>query len=441
MPIRKIVCRGETRLFIDIRYMTKTGHRARIRKDAEVQTLAGARAEEKRILLNIAQYGEPFEPAPSGPDGSPPVDASPAPTSPPPPTAPAPSPESAPAPARAEPTFAAVVTEYRNTYSITDLNTDLKVTTRRGYLLVLDGHLLPAFGDLPISAIDGARAAELDLSLSKRDLARPTRNNVQIVLRSVLRFAIARGHLAALPAGLPRLKAVEQSILEIPSDEDVETILSLAAPTQRLAFALMAYAGLRPNEVRALRRRDVSRHASGELVGGFVSVREGRSYGQTHTPKTGQREIPITARLARVLARVENGPRDGRIALNQKGKGWGQYGLQQAFERVRDRAGLEGWSVYSLRHYAITAWLRAGVPVHVVQRMAGHKHLATTQRYVHHLKEDLAEAARRIERANEERGNGGATRSEAPEQGRGDGPEDGRESHGAAREKGRSRKG
>jgi site-specific recombinase XerD len=28
--------------------------------------------------------------------------------------------------------------------------------------------------------------------------------------------------------------------------------------------------------------------------------------------------------------------------------------------------------------------------------MAGHKHLATTQRYVHHLKEDLEEAARRL---------------------------------------------
>ncbi|TKC95239.1 site-specific integrase [Polyangium fumosum] len=34
-----------------------------------------------------------------------------------------------------------------------------------------------------------------------------------------------------------------------------------------------------------------------------------------------------------------------------------------------------------LRHYAITSSLRAGIPVHVVQRMAGHKHLATTQTY------------------------------------------------------------
>lgn len=48
------------------------------------------------------------------------------------------------------------------------------------------------------------------------------------------------------------------------------------------------------------------------------------------------------------------------------------------------------------RHYAITSWLRAGIPVHVVQRMAGHVHLSTTQRYVHFLKADLEEAARRL---------------------------------------------
>jgi hypothetical protein len=34
--------------------------------------------------------------------------------------------------------------------------------------------------------------------------------------------------------------------------------------------------------------------------------------------------------------------------------------------------------------------------VHVVQRMAGHKHLATTARYVHLLRGDLDEAAVRI---------------------------------------------
>jgi site-specific recombinase XerD len=80
----------------------------------------------------------------------------------------------------------------------------------------------------------------------------------------------------------------------------------------------------------------------------------------------------------------------------RKGEPWGQYGLAQAFDRARNKVGLSGWSVYSLRHYAITSWLRRGIPVHVVQKMAGPKHLATTQRYVHFLRTDLEAAAERL---------------------------------------------
>jgi hypothetical protein len=99
---------------------------------------------------------------------------------------------------------------------------------------------------------------------------------VQIVLRSVLRFAVDKNDFGAMPSGLPRLKQPEPSILEIPTDDQVVEILRLACPTQRRAFALMAYAGLRPNEVRALPRRDMKLRREGdEPVGGFLCIREG----------------------------------------------------------------------------------------------------------------------------------------------------------------------
>jgi site-specific recombinase XerD len=70
--------------------------------------------------------------------------------------------------------------------------------------------------------------------------------------------------------------------------------------------------------------------------------------------------------------------------------------------------------VYTLRHYAITTWLRKGIPVHVVQRMAGHRNLSTTQHYVHFLKTDLDDAARRLDEAWGPQGNGGETAPAAP---------------------------
>ncbi|HRI71732.1 MAG TPA: site-specific integrase [Polyangium sp.] len=368
MAIRRSRRRGEPCMFIDIRYTAKDGRSIRFRKDAHVQTMIAAKAEEKRYLLNIAQYGSPYEPGVENESSS--LQG-----------------------AESIKCFADVVDEFRQTYMLARL----KITTKKGYEGVLVGRLIPRFGSLPIGCVDGRAAEDMDLDMAKRKLKLSTRNNVQIILRSVLRFAAKRGYIPAMPANMPSLEPTGQCVLEIPSDEQVALLLTHARKSHRLSLLLMSDAGLRPNEVRALRRRDVQlRYENGEPVGGFITIREGWSHGETHTPKTGQREIPISPELARELAPVMDGDRDGHIALSHRGTMWGQHGLAQAFERAIKKAGLDGWSVYCLRHYAITSWLRAGIPVHVVQRMAGHVHLSTTQRYVHFLKADLEDAARKI---------------------------------------------
>jgi integrase len=372
MTVREVKRRGKRILVIDIPYRNADGTWTRYRRDSEASTKSAAREEEKRIKDRIAKTGSPFEETPA-------EEITEAPT---------------------VKTFADVVNEYRASYMITDL----KVSTRRGYNSILDSVLLPRLGALPITEVDSSAAAALNLKLTedggerRAKLSRATKQNIQIVLRSVLRFAAEeKKYISAAPTGMPRLKKLDQTILEIPSDEEVKAILRIATEAQRRAFGLMAFAGLRPNEVRALRGRDLALHRKdGQIFGGFLSIREGRSFGETDTPKTGPREVPLAPALARLLAPAADGPREGYLSRTHKGEPWGQYGLDQAFDRARNKAGLSGWSVYSLRHYAITSWLRRGIPVHVVQKMAGHKHLATTQRYVHFLKADLEAAAERL---------------------------------------------
>jgi len=267
MPVRKVDRNGQSRLLIDIQYKTRDGKRARFRKDADVQTMTAARAEEKRYLINIAQHGEPYE-------------SSPTPSVPSTPSIPSTSNEVRSVRDEsawidtAKKTFAIVVDEFRQTYMVTDL----KVTTRRGYESVLQANLLPRFGDLAIDKVDGKAAADLDLDLTKRKLTRATRNNTQIVLRTVLRFAKSREYIDDAPTNLPRLKPVGQHVLEIPTDDQVDLILDTAIDAHRLTFALISDAGLRPNEVRALRCKNVQlKWENGEAIGGFITVREGRS--------------------------------------------------------------------------------------------------------------------------------------------------------------------
>ncbi|MDI3291002.1 hypothetical protein [Polyangium sp. 15x6] len=208
MSVRKEERRSGARLVIDFQYVARDGRKVRYRRDAQVQTMTAARAEERRLMTQVAEFGEPFEPAGEVEGAA--EEASGA----------------------AGMTFAEVVAEYRATYMVTDL----KVTTRRGYVSVLEGTLLPRFGELRVNEVDGAAAAELDLEQSKRGLSRGTRNNTQAVLRSVLRFAVSRGFLEERPANLPQLKPVEPSILEIPSDAEVSTILATATDAHRRSF-------------------------------------------------------------------------------------------------------------------------------------------------------------------------------------------------------------
>ncbi len=253
--IRKVDRRGRRILVLDISWVKKDGSKGRYRHDAQVQTVAAATSEERRLLVNIAQYGDVHEPKPEPLEEAKPTTSS---------------------------TFGEVVAKYRATYMVTEL----KVTTRRGYGLVLDGELLPRFKDKPIGEVDGEAASQLDLTLTKEKLAKSTRNNVQIVLRSVLRFAVARKDLGVMPSGLPRLKQPEPSILEIPTDDQVAAILQLASPAQRRAFGLMAYAGLRPNEVRALSRRDMKlRREGGEAVGGSSASARGSPTARSIRPR------------------------------------------------------------------------------------------------------------------------------------------------------------
>jgi hypothetical protein len=100
----------------------------------------------------------------------------------------------------------------------------------------------------------------------------------------------------------------------------VEKILDVASPSQKLAFGLAAYAGLRAGEVRGLRWGDVN------LEAGIIVVRVSHSHGAISAPKSGyEREIPIAAPLKALLGPPKK--KNDLVATTSKGDAWGEYGL------------------------------------------------------------------------------------------------------------------
>jgi len=362
MTIRKVTRRGEPRLLIDISYRKPDGSLGRFRKDPEVQTMAAARAEERRILAIIAQHGEPREPKAS--DAQPQENGS------------------APADAKQRVTFAEAVSLFRSGKAITEL----KPSTRHGYEEILSNRLLPRFGDCSLDAITFEEVTKLDAEMVRVGVSPSRRRNVQIVIRSVLRAAVDAGKLTQMPR-LPALPKKGRKVLVPLTMEQVEKILEAALPSQRLAFALAVFAGLRAGEVRALRWVDV------DLAAGVLVVRFSHSKGETSTPKSGhERPIPIAPQLMELLRAARPAQRRGLVSTTSDGKPWGEYGLNQALKRAIPKAGLEGsWRFHDLRHFFVTQLFRRGGSAPAVQALAGHLHLATTQIYAHMVDADLRE--------------------------------------------------
>jgi integrase len=354
VSIRKQMRSGKLRWIIDIPYRTADGRRVRYRRDAQVQTKIAAEAEHRRLLVELASTGTI--------KNSPPV-ASPADEQPP------------------ALSFAEAVKYYRGSH----MQTRLKPSTRSGYNRWLDSLLLPRFGERPLSDLGGRELAELDAELVADGLKPSTRANIHCVYRSVLGCAVDAGFLPELPR-FPPLPKVGRQIVRPMRTERVDQLLAACSPSAGLALSLMAFAGLRPSEVRGLRWCDV------DLKSGVLGIRRGVIAGEETTPKSHHhRSVPLCAALRALLEPLAKQKRSpwAEVAVTAQGQPWGDYGLHQVCERAQKRAGLSGWSPKSLRHHFATELFRLGVSAPVVQKLLGHSDLATTQRYADVDADDL----------------------------------------------------
>lgn len=150
----------------------------------------------------------------------------------------------------------------------------------------------------------------------------------------------------------------------------------------------------------AVRRIQIPRVAFGDCLSEPFCQRRGVTLGIEVTPKSHhQRLIPIGPRLRAMLSAAETKKASpwAPVALTSLGKPWGEFGLNQAFGRALERAGLSNWSFHDLRHFFVTELFRNGAGAAAIQQLAGHADLATTQRYADLDANDLRSAIARID--------------------------------------------
>jgi integrase len=89
------------------------------------------------------------------------------------------------------------------------------------------------------------------------------------------------------------------------------------------------------------------------------------------------------------MARLFTGPRGGRIstAVLRDATHWDEVVTKLGYDYLRR---------HDLRHTGLTWMADAGVPVHVLRKIAGHGSLTTTQRYLHPDMRSIADAGRAL---------------------------------------------
>ena len=146
------------------------------------------------------------------------------------------------------------------------------------------------------------------------------------------------------------------------------------------AMALSFYAGLRGCEIAALRIGDVF-----DEVGG---VKDTIDLNADQTKGSDSATVLVNSKLKRQLVKfakqypVHTSNRSAPLLFSAKGGGFTAQTIVNLFKRIYQLARIDGASSHSGRRQFVTQLADRGINARLVQVLARHKHLSTTQRYI-----------------------------------------------------------
>ena len=168
---------------------------------------------------------------------------------------------------------------------------------------------------------------------------------------------------------------------EILSPEEVSAIFRGVENIKHRAILMTVYgAGLRLQELIGLRLSDIDFHRM------QIRIRQGKGRKDRH--------VMLAVRLEEILHRYINivKPKEWLFPGQRPAQPMHPRSVQMIFEKAKKAAGIQKKvSIHSLRHAFATHLLKRGVNIRLIQRLLGHKNLATTARYTHVARESLQE--------------------------------------------------
>lgn len=259
-----------------------------------------------------------------------------------------------------------------------------KPSTRKSANGYLTGQLLPAFGSTALNRITSRQVLHW---FSRYSQSAPGGANTALrILRAILNFAVACGHIETNPtAGVqpnrrdPRSRFLSQhEVRRLHHVLDEQSGKRPAARQEADIIRLLLLTGCRLGEILNLRWCEVD----GDML----------ALGDS---KTGPRTVHLSAQARQIIERQSHGASAYVFPSPRKADCPRSLHLP-SWNSIRRRAGIEDVRIHDLRHNFASHAVMNGIPVPVVSRLLGHSNVRMTLRYSHLAEKDIEAAAERV---------------------------------------------
>lgn len=280
------------------------------------------------------------------------------------------------------PTFQSYTEEWLRTYK-----QGLKPTTMRGYQALLNSHLYPAFGSMPVNEIDAKGIQTMFTDCAKHGKSRKTIVEIRNLLKQILQSALQDELIEKNPASdrrldIPTDKKTEREALPVEDMRDILSKLNVLDEQDRRYAALIFFTGMRRGEVLGLKWCDI------DLQANEIHISRNVTYPTSHLPvvgttktKSGNRTVPIIPALLDYIVPVGNP--DCYIVSGEHEPPTHSW-QRKAWERIDKAVDMRGATPHVLRHSFATLIEDTGADVKSLQSIIGHSDVQTTlNRYVH----------------------------------------------------------
>jgi integrase len=274
----------------------------------------------------------------------------------------------------------------------------VKPSTLDGYRIMLEGSLIPYFGNVPLTSITTADVQRYVAERLAPGKCAVTVQKALIMLKGMLKQAIEWGYLRVNPAQVVKAPRREHKEMDFLTPAEIPVFLDAVPPEWQPLFFTLIFTGMRLGELLALRWSDL------DWTSQTIRVSRSVWHGQFQEPKTRNsvRTIGMSDRLmAMLMDRMLNAPAspDDLVFCTERGGLLDPANLRhRVCGPALTAAGLRKIRIHDLRHTFASLLINQGENLKYVQQQLGHASITTTvDRYGHLMPDAHVGAGRRLD--------------------------------------------